>query len=107
MTFAQELDDLPWEARRDAVFYARFWPKSGGQNVLVEETPLPTFEVYNPAGTRIQGPTNATVSNSGTPSVSLVICPVSAIATLGEGYTIRISWAVDGALTTEARGPHL
>jgi hypothetical protein len=101
VSYAQEQDDLPWEARRGVAFYARFWPKSGGQNVLVEETPLPTFEVYDPSGTRIQGPTNVVVSNSGTPSVSQVICEVAPISTLGEGYTCRISWQVDGALNTE------
>lgn len=99
MTFHQEGDELPWEARQNATAYFRFYPKSAGFNVTAESSPAPTFTVHDPDGTQIQSGT-CTITNSGTPTISQLLITVSPIATLGERYSVRITWQVDEAIDT-------
>lgn len=98
MTYARELDDLPWEAARGVATTFGFWPKVDGENVRAAASP--TVEVYNPSGVLLSSPT-PTVTDSGTPSVSRITFTVPAQTTLDEGYSVRVTWRVFG--TTDDR----
>ncbi|MBK6683997.1 MAG: hypothetical protein IPG45_05945 [Deltaproteobacteria bacterium] len=96
MSYIRELDDLPVEVRRGYSKAFRFAAKLDGANVQVATSPAPTFTIHDPAGTQV-GSGTATIATLGTPSVSLVSVTIPAIANLGERYSARVTWRVEGS----------
>lgn len=95
MTYISEFDELPWEARRDKAATFRHWPKVDGINVAASSVSGEVaFTVHKPDGSQIQGSTN--VSPTAVGKYSRLDLAVSAIATLDEGYTVRLTWRQAG-----------
>lgn len=91
MTYISEFDELPWEARKDQAATFRYWPKVDGRNVTASSVSGEvSFTVHKPDGSQIQGSTN--VSPTAVGKYSRLDLVVSAIATLDEGYTVRLTW---------------
>lgn len=94
MTYARELDDLPWEATRAVATTFGFWPKVDGENVRAASSP--TVQIYDPSGNLISSSTG-TVADSGTPSVSRISFTVPAQTDLEEKYSAHVTWRVFGS----------
>ncbi len=92
MAYARELDSLRQEARQSVATTIVFWPKNNGLNTAVETDG--TFEVFDPAGSSIQGPT--TIDGTLVDDVDRYDIPVSAIADLDEDYRVDVLWEVAG-----------
>lgn len=92
MTYSLELDDLRREIRKDTADAITFWPKVSGQNVVADASA--SYSVYDPAGALIQGPTAVTPTGT---DYSLLTLSISAISTLAEDYSVRITWTPDAA----------
>lgn len=100
MAYIQEFDELPWEARQGVATTFRFWPKIDGRNVLASATSGHCyFTVHDPSGTSIQSQTSITPTTVG--AVSRLDIAVSAISTLDESYTIRLTWRESGSSTVQ------
>ena len=97
MTVVFELDGLRLEVRAGIATPVEFWPTSSGAGrITVSATAADnTFTVYDPSGTAIQGPTNATVDN--TSGASKLTATLSAISALDEGYRITWKWKESGS----------
>lgn len=96
MPYVRELDDLPWEVRRNTATTLYLWPKIDGRNVVVSATAAHNyFEVYDPSGLQVQASTNATVASVG--GVSRLALSIPAIATLDERYQVRCYWRETGS----------
>lgn len=92
MAYIAEYDELPWEARQGVATTFRYWPKVDGQNVAVTGTP--SFTVHDPQGNEVQGSTAASVVDvTGDSRLDLT---VNALATLDEGYQVRLLWRTTG-----------
>ena len=95
MTYTSEFDELPWEARKDKATTFRYWPKVDGINVTASSVSGEvSFTVHQPDGSQIQGSSN--VSPTAVGKYSRLDLAVSAIATLDEGYTVRLTWRQAG-----------
>lgn len=96
MVYVRELDDLPWEVRRNTATTLYLWPKIDGRNVVVSATAAHNYyEVYDPSGNAVQGATNATVSTVS--GVSRLALSIPAIAALDERYQVRCYWRETGS----------
>lgn len=95
MAYARELDMLRQEARLSTAATIVLWPRVDGANVQVSPTAGHcTFEVFDPGGTSIQGPTN--IDGTLVDDVDRFDIAVNAIATLDEDYYVDVIWRETG-----------
>lgn len=91
MAYARELDSLRQELRLSTAGTIIHWARVDGINVQVSATAGHcTFEVFDPTGRSLQGPTN--IDGTLVVDVDRFDIAVSAISALDEDYYVDILW---------------
>jgi hypothetical protein len=95
--YQPENDDRQPELRPGVASTIAWWPKRNGQNVALAADP--TFTIHTPTGAQIQA---GTASRTTVGGYSRVDIAVSAIATRGCGYQVRLTYQAPGAPSEDA-----